>query len=71
VDGLVVLPANQAEIVGAMSGLVTAIPWSFALCLFVLSILLMSQAATIVTLAPVAAGIGALAPSIFSACIPP
>jgi anaerobic C4-dicarboxylate transporter-like protein len=62
--------ANETGIVGAMSGLVAAHPWSFALCLFVLSILLMSQAATIVTLAPVAAGIG-LSPAVFSACIPP
>jgi anaerobic C4-dicarboxylate transporter DcuA len=50
--------ANETEIVAAMSALVEAQPWLFALCLFALSILLMSQAATIVTLAPVAAGIG-------------
>ena len=50
--------ANESEIVGGMSALVTQRPWLFALCLFVLSILLMSQAATIVTLAPVAAAIG-------------
>jgi anaerobic C4-dicarboxylate transporter len=61
--------ANEAEIVGAMSGLVTAYPWSFALCLFVLSILLMSQAATIVTLAPVATAI-ALPSSIFLGVYP-
>ena len=61
--------ANEAGIVGAMSGLVTAYPWTFALCLFVLSILLMSQAATIVTLAPVAAGIG-LPPAIFLGVYP-
>jgi anaerobic C4-dicarboxylate transporter len=52
-----------------MSGLVTAYPWSFALCLFTLSILLMSQAATVVTLGPVAAAI-ALPPSIFLGVYP-
>jgi anaerobic C4-dicarboxylate transporter DcuA len=61
--------ANQTEIVGGMSGLVTAYPWSFALCLFTLSILLMSQAATVVTLGPVAAAI-ALPPSIFLGVYP-
>jgi anaerobic C4-dicarboxylate transporter DcuA len=61
--------ANESEIVGAMSALVTAQPWLFALCLFTLSILLMSQAATIVTLAPVAAAIG-LPPAIFVGVYP-
>jgi anaerobic C4-dicarboxylate transporter-like protein len=61
--------ANETAIVGGMSGLVTAYPWAFALCLFVLSILLMSQAATIVTLAPVAAAIG-LPPSVFLGVYP-
>ena len=61
--------ANETQIVGGMSGLVTAYPWSFALCLFTLSILLMSQAATIVTLAPVAAAIG-LHPWIFLGVYP-
>jgi anaerobic C4-dicarboxylate transporter DcuA len=61
--------ANEAGIVGAMSALVAAYPWSFALCLFSLSILLMSQAATIVTLAPIAAAIG-LSPGIFLGVYP-
>jgi anaerobic C4-dicarboxylate transporter DcuA len=61
--------ANETEIVGGMSALVTERPWSFALCLFALSILLMSQAATIVTLAPVAAAIG-LAPALFLGVYP-
>jgi anaerobic C4-dicarboxylate transporter DcuA len=50
--------SNRDGIVAGMSALVTEFPRLFALCLFVLSILLMSQAATIVTLAPVAAAIG-------------
>jgi anaerobic C4-dicarboxylate transporter DcuA len=61
--------ANESEIVGAMSALVTARPWLFAVCLFALSILLMSQAATIVTLAPVAAAIG-LPPAILLGVYP-
>jgi anaerobic C4-dicarboxylate transporter DcuA len=61
--------ANETQIVAGMSGLVEAYPWSFALCLFVLSILLMSQAATIVTLAPVAAAIG-LPASVFLGVYP-
>jgi anaerobic C4-dicarboxylate transporter DcuA len=61
--------ANETRIVGAMSALVTAHPWLFALCLFTLSILLMSQAATIVTLAPVASAIG-LPPALFLGVYP-
>lgn len=61
--------ANETGIVGGMSALVTERPWSFALCLFALSILLMSQAATIVTLAPVAAAI-ALPPAVFLGVYP-
>jgi anaerobic C4-dicarboxylate transporter DcuA len=49
---------NESEIVGAISDVVKSHSWVFAVGLFVLSILLMSQAATIVTLAPVAAAIG-------------
>lgn len=49
---------NEGEIVGAISDVVKSHSWVFAVGLFVLSILLMSQAATIVTLAPVAAAIG-------------
>jgi anaerobic C4-dicarboxylate transporter DcuA len=49
---------NQRAIVGGISALVEGHAWVFAFGLFVLSILLMSQAATIVTLAPVAAAMG-------------
>lgn len=45
---------NRLEIVGAISGVVQHYPWLFAMGLFVLSILLFSQAATIVTLMPIA-----------------
>ena len=60
---------NKSQIIGAMSALVSDRPWLFALCLFTLSILLMSQAATIVTLSPVASAIG-LSPALFLAVYP-
>jgi anaerobic C4-dicarboxylate transporter DcuA len=50
--------ANQAAIVGGISDVIRAQPWIFALGLFVLSILLFSQAATIVTLVPVGLALG-------------
>jgi anaerobic C4-dicarboxylate transporter-like protein len=49
---------NRAAIVGGISGLIQQAPWVFALGLFVLSILLMSQAATVVTLMPVGVALG-------------
>lgn len=49
---------NRAEIVGGISGLITQAPWVLAFGMFVLSILLISQAATIVTLMPVAVALG-------------
>ncbi len=50
--------ANEATIVGTISSLIGSYPWVFALGLFVLSILLFSQAATIVILAPVGVALG-------------
>lgn len=50
--------ANEATIVGGISAVIQAYPWVFALGLFVLSILLFSQAATIVILAPVGVALG-------------
>jgi len=49
---------NRSAIVGGISGIVHQAPWVFALGLFVLSILLMSQAATVVTLMPVGVALG-------------
>lgn len=49
---------NEASIVGAISQQIQAHPWIFAVGLFVLSILLFSQAATIVTLGPIAVALG-------------
>lgn len=50
--------ANEATIVGTISSFVGTYPWVFALGLFVLCILLFSQAATIVILAPVGVALG-------------
>ena len=50
--------ANQDAIVGAISSAITAYPWVFAFGLFFLSILLFSQAATIVILMPVGVALG-------------
>jgi anaerobic C4-dicarboxylate transporter DcuA len=49
---------NRAAIVGAISSTVETHPWVFAVGLFVLSLLLFSQAAAIAILGPVAVAIG-------------
>ena len=50
--------ANQDAIVGGISSVIEVRPWVFAIGLFVLSILLFSQAATIVLLIPVGIALG-------------
>ncbi|HSY99035.1 MAG TPA: anaerobic C4-dicarboxylate transporter family protein [Terriglobales bacterium] len=57
---------NKQLIVGSISGVVQQHPWVFALGLFALSILLASQAATVVTLMPVALGLGLGAPALIA-----
>ncbi|MBP1683106.1 MAG: anaerobic C4-dicarboxylate transporter [Ignavibacteriaceae bacterium] len=49
---------NKTEIVGGISGIIQQAPWVLALGLFVLSMLLFSQAATVVTLMPVGVALG-------------
>jgi anaerobic C4-dicarboxylate transporter DcuA len=56
--------ANQAQIVGEISGLIQQAAWVFAIGLFFLSSLLFSQAATVVTLMPVGLGLGLSAASL-------
>ena len=58
---------NRAAIVGAISSTVETHPWVFALGLFVLSLLLFSQAAAIAILGPVAIAIGLPAPLVVGA----
>ncbi len=50
--------ANEETIVDGISAAINAYPWVFAMGLFVLSILLFSQAATIVILMPVGVALG-------------
>jgi len=50
--------ANQATVQGPLQAMVEGAPWTFALALFVLSILLYSQAATVRTLMPLGLSIG-------------
>jgi anaerobic C4-dicarboxylate transporter DcuA len=50
--------ANQATVQGPMTTMVTGAPWTFAIALFVMSILLYSQAATVRTLVPLGVSIG-------------
>jgi anaerobic C4-dicarboxylate transporter DcuA len=53
---------NRHLIIGSISGVVQQHPWVFAIGLFALSILLASQAATIVTLVPVGIALGISSP---------
>ena len=54
--------ANEATIVGGIADTVRAHPWVFAVGLFVLSLLLFSQAAAIAILVPVGMALGLSAP---------
>lgn len=54
--------ANEATIVGGISAIVQGHPWVFAVGLFVLSLLLFSQAAAIAILVPVGTALGLSAP---------
>jgi anaerobic C4-dicarboxylate transporter DcuA len=58
---------NRTAIVGAISATVETHPWVFAAGLFVLSLLLFSQAAAVAILGPVAIAIGLPAPLILGA----
>ncbi len=58
---------NQPAIVGAISSVIQTQPWIFAAGLFVLSILLFSQAATVTILVPVALALGLPVPLIVGA----
>lgn len=49
---------NKVEIVGGISDVIQQSPWVLVIGLFVLSMLLFSQAATVVTLMPVAVALG-------------
>jgi len=57
---------NRQLIIGSISGVVQLHPWVFAIGLFALSILLSSQAATVVTLMPVGVALGLGAPAMIA-----
>jgi len=57
---------NRQLIIGSISGVVQQHPWVFAIGLFALSILLSSQAATVVTLMPVGVALGLGAPAMIA-----
>jgi anaerobic C4-dicarboxylate transporter DcuA len=50
--------ANQAAVQGPLTAMVQGAPWTFAIALFVMSILLYSQAATVRTLVPLGVSLG-------------
>jgi anaerobic C4-dicarboxylate transporter DcuA len=60
------LDGNMNLISGSIRDLVTSAPWSFALALFVLSILLYSQAATVRALMPLGIALGIPAVSLIA-----
>jgi len=57
---------NRHYIIASISGLVQLHPWVFAIGLFALSILLASQAATVVTLIPAGVALGLGAPALIA-----
>ena len=57
---------NRQFIIGGISGVVQQHPWVFAIGLFALSILLSSQAATVVTLMPAGVALGLGAPALIA-----
>lgn len=60
--GDTLMQAHLPEVKAAVSSLVEAAPWTFALALFVLSVLVNSQGATVATLFPVGIALGVPAP---------
>ncbi len=60
---------NIAELTGSIKGIVTQMPWLFALALFVMSILLYSQAATVRAIMPLGIALG-ISPMMLIALFP-
>ncbi|XXQ68744.1 anaerobic C4-dicarboxylate transporter [Neisseriaceae bacterium B1] len=60
--GDTLMSAHMVEVKAAVSGLVQTAPWTFAFALFVLSVLVNSQGATVATLFPVGIALGVPAP---------
>lgn len=60
---------NIAELTGLIKGIVTEMPWLFALALFIMSILLYSQAATVRAIMPLGIALG-ISPMMLIALFP-
>ncbi|AIZ80169.1 anaerobic C4-dicarboxylate transporter [Actinobacillus equuli subsp. equuli] len=60
--GDTLMQGHMTEVKGMVQGLVETAPWAFAFALFVLSVLVNSQGATVATLFPLAIAIGIPAP---------
>ena len=60
--GDTLMQAHMAEVKGLVEGLVQTAPWAFAFALFVLSVLVNSQGATVATLFPLGIALGIPAP---------
>lgn len=60
--GDTLMQAHMGEVKGMVSGLVETAPWAFAFALFVLSVLVNSQGATVATLFPLGIALGIPAP---------
>ena len=56
--GDTLMHAHMGEVKELVSGLVKSAPWTFAFALFILSVLVNSQGATVATLFPVGVGLG-------------
>lgn len=62
--GQTLIDANQETVVGGLSNMVTAAPWTFAIGLFFASVLLFSQAATTRALLPLGLALGLSGPQL-------
>ena len=60
--GDTLMQAHMSEVKGLVEGLVQTAPWAFAFALFVLSVLVNSQGATVATLFPLGIALGIPAP---------
>lgn len=63
------LQGNMTELKGAIEGIVTRLPWLFGIALFVMSILLYSQAATVRAFMPLGVALG-ISPFLLIAMFP-
>lgn len=62
--GQTLIDANEETVIGALSDMATAAPWTFAIGLFFASVLLFSQAATTKALMPLGLSLGIGAPQL-------